>query len=279
MIHLLDAIHPAFTAETAPEGGPLDYISATRLKTWQECPLKWYFRYVERLPVETSPALLVGKVIHSVLRAWNLARWRGEDASLTRMAEVLEASWFEQCAADALRWESPDHEAKEKAKAWNVLEHYLAHSPIPQGERPEAVEVTVERDLIAHGLPPLIGVIDLVRSGGRIVDFKSTARTPDPVMVAHTNEVQLGCYALLYREATGRTEGGFEIHSMVKTKEPKVVVTALEPMRPDQIRNLVRLMESYVRGVAEEEFLPSPGMHCQWCDYFAQCRKWKGGQA
>lgn len=265
------------TPSQSAQNDPLQYISASRLKAWQECSLKWYFRYIEQIPTTTSPALLVGKVVHTVLQFWSLSRWRGEDASVNRMQLVFESSWAQTCEEDDMAWDSPDHEEKEKIKAWSILEFYFRNTPIPENEKPEAVEVRVERDLDAHGLPPLVGIIDLVRSGGRIVDFKSTASTPNPSMVRHTNEIQLGCYALLYREATGHNEGGFEIHSMVKTKQPKLVVTPMEPMQPDQIRKLVRVMESYVRGVQAKDFLPSPGMHCQWCDYFRQCRAWKGG--
>jgi len=255
---------------------PLEYISASRLKLFHNCRLQWFFRYIEQIPSTPSPALLVGKVVHSVLQAWNIARWRSEDTSPERMELVFEASWVHGCEEEGMVWNSAEEEAKEKGGAMNTLRTYFAHTPIPQDERPEAVEVRVERDLDAHGLPPLVGIIDLVRAGGKIVDFKTSARTPDTYMATHQNEIQLTCYALLYREATGATESGFELHHLVKTKEPKLVVTPMSPMQPDQIRRLVRIMESYVAGVQAEDFVPSPGMHCAWCDYFSQCRKWKG---
>lgn len=269
---LLDLAQPAARKPTAND--PLQYLSASRLKTWGECRLKWYFRYIEQIPTKSSPALLVGKVVHAVLQAWNLARWRAEDSSVDQMQEVFQSCWSNGCEEADMNWDNPEHEGKEKAKGWSILEHYLRNSPIPSNEKPEAVEVRVDRDLDAHGLPPLVGFIDLVRNGGRIVDFKTAARTTSPLMVEHQNEIQLGCYALLYREATGQTEKGFEIHTLVKTKEPKVIVTPMSPMEPPQIRKLVRMMESYVQGVEAEDFVPSTGQHCSWCDYFGICRKW-----
>jgi len=65
-----------------------------------------------------------------------------------------------------------------------VLEKYFADTPIKPNEMPEAVEVPVEADLAKHGLPVLIGVLDLVRFGGRIADFKSAAKTPDNDMAS-----------------------------------------------------------------------------------------------
>jgi len=253
--------------------GVLSYLSATRLKTWQECRLKWYFRYVEEIPTVVNPALFIGQLTHQILQQWNLNRWRGLPADDTSLHPVFLELW-QQSQPKGLNWDGK--EAAHRDNTWNMLRHYLANAPMDVKEKPQAVEVMVERDLDAHGLPPLKGVIDLVRPGGVIVDFKTTARSPDPALIAHQHEVQLGCYALLYREATGQSETGFELHHLVKTKEPKLVVTALAPMDRGQISRLVRTMESYVNGVKAEDWIPSPGQHCAWCDYFAQCRAWKG---
>jgi len=268
---------PLSPAPTKVVKDPLEYLSASRLKSFHTCRLQWYFRYIEQIPSKASPALLVGKVVHAVLQTWNLARWRGEDTSLERMELVFDACWIHGCEEESMTWKSSEEEAKEKAGALSILRHYLTHTPVPHDEKPQAVEVRVERDLDAHGLPPLVGIIDLVRAGGKIVDFKTSARSPDAFMATHQNEIQLSCYALLYREATGQTESGFELHHLVKTKEPKLIVTPMSPMTPDQTRRLVRVMESYVRGIEAEDYVPSPGMHCSWCDYYAECRKWKGG--
>jgi len=259
-----------------PKSGPLDYLSASRLKTFQTCRLQFFFRYVERLPTATSPALFVGRIVHEVLRHWNLRRWRGEAVHFEALEPVFDEHWQDQ-PGDGIDWNGKEDEQREKA--WAMLTHYLAQTPIPVDEKPEAVEVMVERDFEAAGLPPLKGVIDLVRRGGRIVDFKTTARSPDPRQAAHLNEVQLSCYAVLYREATGHPESGLELHHLVKTKQPKLVVTPLSPMTPDQGRRLMALMESYVQGVEAEDYVPSPGLHCGYCDFFEPCRAWKGGAA
>jgi putative RecB family exonuclease len=258
-----------------PKSGPLNYLSASRLKTFQTCRLQFFFRYIEKLPTATSPALFVGQIVHKVLQQWNLRRWRGEPADVETLWPEFSEHWLQDQPDEGIDWNGKEDEQKEKA--WNMLEHYLEQTPIPLAEKPEAVEVVVERDFEAAGLPPLKGVIDLVRQGGRIVDFKTTARTPDVKQVGHLNEVQLSCYAVLYREATGHPESGLELHQLVKTKQPKLVVTPLSPMSPQQGRRLMAMMESYVAGIEAEDYVPSPGLHCGYCDFFDQCRAWKGG--
>src|SRR5205807_336915 len=135
-------------------------------------------------------------------------------------------------------------------------------------EMPEAVEVPMETDLSRYGLPTLVGILDLVRSGGRIVDFKTAGKTPKPEDAIHQNETQLSCYSVLYREATGKPEVGRELHHLVKLKKPKLVITSMDPMNETQRVRLFKMMESYVEGLAREDFVPSPGFHCCGCEFF-----------
>jgi putative RecB family exonuclease len=110
------------------------------------------------------------------------------------------------------------------------------------------------------------------------VDFKTMGKTPDEAMALHQNGVQLDCYSVLYREATGKREAGRELHHLVKTKVPKLIITVAEPMREPERHRLFRLLEHYVAGLEREDFVPSPGMQCTGCEFFDECRKWDGGR-
>ena len=122
----------------------------------------------------------------------------------------------------------------------------------------------------------MIGIIDLVRPGGKIIDFKTAARAPSSRMAALQHGTQLACYALLYREATGETESGLELHHLIKTKVPKIIIAKLGPMKPAQESHLFFLIDDYLEGIANERWVPSPGQHCAWCDYANRCRSASG---
>jgi hypothetical protein len=173
---------------------------------------------------------------------------------------------------DPTRFEEDEPETAAKAAALGLVSMYLRETPVPPDERPEAVEVLVEKDLAEHGLPVLVGVLDLVRAGGRIVDFKTTGKTPNPGMALHSNAVQLTAYALLYREATDRQETALELHHLVKTKTPKLVVVESGPASEAQSTRLYRMVESYVRGLQAGDFVPAPRIQCAGCEFFQECR-------
>jgi putative RecB family exonuclease len=213
-----------------------------------------------------------------VLQAWSKARWRKEPLNLGKLKGAFEAGWQEQQAKEGpVAWEG--EEEKQRIGAWSLVELYLGQTPIPANERPEAVEVSVEADLVRHGLPILRGILDLVRAGGRIVDFKTSAQTPNPESVVHLHETQTSAYAVLYRESTGHRESGIELHHLVKTKIPKLVITPVGPMSEQQQARLFRSMESYVEGVGRRDFVPSPGLHCVACEFITECRAWTGKDA
>ena len=248
-------------------------ISASRLGCWLQCRLKFFFRYVERIAKPNTPALHIGSVAHLVLQQWNLARWRREPFQTERFKAFFESQWTELQKEAKIDWQG--EEEAERTSSWGALEHYFRETPIKADERPEGVEVYVETDLTRHGLNTLVGVLDLVRAGGRIVDFKNSGKTPDAEQVLHQHEIQLTCYGLLYRDATGRTESGFELHHLVRTKTPKFVLSAMGPVSEGQQTRLFRQIESYLHGVEREDYVPSPSFGCAGCEFYRECRVWR----
>jgi putative RecB family exonuclease len=249
-------------------------VSASRLTLFHQCRLKFFFRYVQAIQKPKDISLFVGGVVHLVLQTWNKCRWRKVQIELKGLKSRFEEHWQKHQEEEPVKWVDEDQELT-KQNTWSLLDTYFKSTPIQESERVEAVEVPVEADLTKYGLPTLIGVLDLVREGGRIVDFKTTGQTPNPERAVHLNETQLCCYGVLYREATSRRESGFELHHLVKLKTPKLVVTALDPMTERQRARLFRIMESYMEGVQREDWVPNPNpMSCACCEFYSECRHW-----
>jgi putative RecB family exonuclease len=246
-------------------------VSASRLTLFLQCRLKFFYRYVLKLKKPKTPSLHVGSTVHSVLKAWNKARWLQQPLSLKEVHQTFLNTWADTTEGP-VRWEDGEEEA-DKTTGWKLCDTYLRESHVPANVKPDAVEVTIEADLQQHGLPRLIGILDLVQQR-RIIDYKTSATTPNPEKVAHTTEIQTSAYAILYRHNTGNKEAGIQLHHLVKLKNPKVVITRLPAMSSQQQLRLFRQMEAYLDGLARQHFIPSPGMHCASCEFFNECRQW-----
>lgn len=261
----------------APALDVLSKVSASRLNCFHTCRLKFYFRYVLGLVKPATGALHVGKAVHWALQQWSKARWFGRPLDAEGLKQGFDLHWESSQESERVVWDS-DEEPKQREKAWGLVDMYLRETPIPVEEKPEAVEVSVEADL-PDGLPKLVGVIDLVRPNGKVVDFKTSATTPLIAQAIHRNETQLTAYGILHREATGEDASGFELHHLVKTKAPKLVVTHVGALTDQREQKFLRQVESYVDGVEREDFIPSPGLQCASCEYFHECTKWNGGRS
>ena len=245
-------------------------VSPSRLSLFLQCRLKFFFRYVAQIEKSKTAALHVGSSVHAVLKAWNRARWYEKPLTLKQLHDEFSKAWSQ--AEEPVQWE-PGEEDDEKKTGWRLVETYMRESKIPPTMKPDAVEVPVEADLSEHGLPKLIGILDLVQNR-TVIDFKTSSTTPNAERVAHTNEVQISSYAVLYRHNTGNRENGLELHHLVKTKNPKLVITPLPPMSDQQQSRLFTLIEGYVDGLDRRDFIPSPGLQCVSCEFFNECKAW-----
>jgi len=138
-------------------------VSASRLSLYLSCRLKFFFRYVLRLQKPKSPALHVGSSVHAVLKAWNKARWRDQPLTLKELHDEFTKAWAD--TEEPVQWEDDD-EAEQQSTAWKLIEIYTRQAN--PTVKPEAVEVPIEAELNEHGLPKLIGILDLVQ-GCRII--------------------------------------------------------------------------------------------------------------
>jgi putative RecB family exonuclease len=253
-------------------GRALDYISASRLSCWQQCRRKHYFRYVANIPSEPSPAMHLGKVVHATLQQWNMWRWDKKSWTMDELHAHFFHQWEKEQIAHHVPWTSDKEHDTLRDKAWELVTAYLNAAIIDEGEDIAGVEVRLEAEI--EGLPTIIGIVDLVREGGRIVDFKTAARSPSEDSIAHVHGTQLGIYALLYRHCTGAKELGIELHHLVKTKVPKVCISKSETVSDREINNLMELMHRYVDAVKAEDYTASPSFMCSGCEYLPQCKQW-----
>jgi len=95
-------------------------VSASRLNTWLQCRLKFYFRYIQQIPKPKTPSLHVGSVVHLVLQAWNMSRWKKQPFQIEQFKNVFNLGWADQ--PTKINWD--DAEPAEKTTAWAVLEMY-----------------------------------------------------------------------------------------------------------------------------------------------------------
>ena len=179
-----------------------DYLSYSAVRTFQSCPLKYRFRYIDGLEEDRVAASLVfGSAIHAAVEFYFTEQLSGAtQPELDTLLEVYQASWNER-ADGTLEYgasETSDslHELADRMLR-TFLNSELAH--------PEGAIIGIEEEFrgeLIPGLPNLLGYIDLLlETDDAIVirDFKTSRSLWNPAQ-ADEQADQLLLYADLVRQ-------------------------------------------------------------------------------
>ena len=144
--------------------GPLSYenppyMSPSSISTFQQCPLKYKFSRLDKLPSESTEAQVLGSFVHEVLEElFKEDRVDRTEATARRLARDL---WTDKWAAEFydLKEKSPENEFR--WKAWWCIENYFGMED-PTSFDASGIESKMQGDL--DGVP-LLGIIDRIVTG------------------------------------------------------------------------------------------------------------------
>ena len=264
-------------------GAVWDYLSPSRLSLWMRCPLAFKFRYIDGIRTPPSENLFLGKQVHDGLEFFYRHRQAGVRLSREEVSGHITRHWSTTADQEQMEFRKPDASDKLKAKCQLLVACYLDEFA-GTDEKVIGVESAMEATLVDPatgdrlGLP-MVGVSDLLLEtddGPVLVDFKTAARGGEPIEQQH--EIQLTCYASMFRELTGDLEGGLEVRSLVKTKTPRIEVHRYERRSHRHMARLFAVIREYLRAIELGEFNYRPGFNCMFCDVRQPCIEWDAGR-
>jgi putative RecB family exonuclease len=263
-------------------------LSYSSFRTYLECPLRWKFLYVDRIPETPRGYFTFGRVVHSVLEALvrplvvpgarragetesqrTLDDWhpRGKGApglpwmSREEMLALYDQSW----SSDG--YTGPEEEARYRALGRELLGKYYARL---ERERPQPISVEEHLEARWDGIPihGYIDRIDRTPGGGlEIVDYK-TSRELSAGDAKDSD--QLSIYQVLVESNYSEPVEGLTLYHL----------RSLTPIRVPP-RDRASLTGLYDRlgvvsdGIRAEAYEPTPGRHCSRCDFRAICPEFR----
>ncbi len=239
-------------------------LSFSRVDTYESCPLRYRFGYVDELPSVPGPNLSWGSSIHAALEAW----WDQklpEPPPVEVLLDALYAQWDDEGFAGMER----DEKVRWYRHAQDVLRRH--HARFATSYEPAVVtEQWFEIDLGDE--ITVVGSIDHVArtpSGGiGIVDWKTNRKAKTRAHVA--DSLQLAIYALAARELWGHEPEWVALDFVV----PGVRVTV---DRSDiDVEAAVGRIKTVAAKIRAEAFEPSPSALCNWCDWRSECPAFQG---
>jgi putative RecB family exonuclease len=251
-------------------------LSPSRAADFKSCPLLYRFRSIDHLPQLPSRVATRGTLVHAVLE--ELFDLPAADRTLAAARNLLPGAWQRVLAQapESATLFAGDTDGNELAEwldsASGLLANYFALED-PTRLEPEAREQLVE--IVIEGLR-LRGYVDRldVTPGGdiRVVDYK-TGATPREAFEAKAL-FQMKFYALVLWRTRGVVPRQLRLIYLADTDTLTYSPDADELERFE--RTLRAIWAAIERATAAEDFRPSPGRLCDWCDYKGLCPAWGG---
>ena len=255
-----------------------DYLSYSAVRTFQGCPLKYRFRYIDGLPEDcVSSSLVFGSAIHSALEFFFSQQLAGEEETgLDELLAVYQQSWRDRSEQE-VRFAKTETADSLHQLADRILKAFLASDLTKQDGKIIGIEEELRGELSPE-LPDLLGRVDLLLETDDAVvvqDFK-TSRSAWNEYQAEDQSEQLLLYADLVRKLIPGKKLRLQFAVITKAKSPKVQLleAAFDENRLDRTK---RVFESVWSAIQSGIFYPAPSpMQCPGCGYRRQCDAWRG---
>jgi len=256
-----------------------DYISWSAISTYQQCPLRYFFRYIEGLEEKfTSASLALGGAIHSAAEFHFTELMIGNEApGQDTLLSVFWDEWNSRSEAAAIQFGKAEDLDSIAKTADRVIEAFRASDFARPEGRIIGIEEELRHDLIP-GLPDILGRIDLIVETDeslKIVDLM-TARSRWTTDQAERSGEQLLLYVALARDLAPRKPIQLEFAVVTKAANPTVECfpVAFSQVRIDRTK---KVMERVWASIEAGNFFPAPSpMSCPSCPFRNECDAWQG---
>ncbi len=243
------------------------HLSASSITTYEQCPLRFRFSRIDKIPEPTTEAMILGTFVHEILE--ELYKLNPEDRVLPEARRIARELWENKFidetanvrikSVNDFRW-----------NAWWCVENVFAM------EHPPDVKIRGIEDQFSASINdvPLVGFIDrwTEEEDGSltVTDYKS-GKVSKP-QYEGDKVFQIILYVEMLERLNGIEVDNAEI-MYVKFKERK----RYEPT-PERRKVVLKLIDQTWDGVAKGcktgIFNTKTGPLCNWCAYKPICPAW-----
>ncbi|MCH8891175.1 MAG: PD-(D/E)XK nuclease family protein [Myxococcales bacterium] len=244
--------------------------SHSRLSTFEDCPKRFEYRYVLKIPTETEGIeAFVGKRVHEILERLYQAAQRGQVPSLEKVLYRYHRLFEEGYDAERVRIvreETPVEFYRQSGERC-LTAYYRRHYPF-DGDETLGIEQRVTFALDEKREYRFQGIIDrLVRARDgaiEIHDYKTSRRASTQKQV--DADRQLALYQIGLAEQFSDAPFRLVWHYLQQDRQLTSTRT------PEQLNTLREDTMSVVdRITSESDFKPRRSALCDWCEYNDRC--------
>jgi len=242
------------------------HISISQIGTIKMCPMRWKYRYIDKIISPPGIALVAGKAFDE---AYNLNYGQKINSKTDLPVEQVQQKFSDELTKGAQEMES-DEDIKSVPGLKDTVVNGIAtfHQEIAPTVQPEAVQVELRVPLDDEF--ELLGFVD-VETKTEIIDNKTAGKYQEGKY-----RTQLQGYIYMRYKLTGESKSA-ALHYLVKTKTPKCVVEPVTSITPYQFITEETNAINYIKKLHKDPdlaFKNQDGWHCspKWCGFYHLCQ-------
>ena len=246
-------------------------LSPSRASDYQQCPLLYRFRAIDKLPEPKTIAQVKGTLVHACLE--DLHGWPREERTYPAAVKRLKPNWAQMCEKEPeLKALAPDEyeflvECRSLLRGYFEMENH-------QGFDAHACEMFVDT-VLPNGVPVrgFIDRVDVAPTGEiRVVDYK-TGKKPLPQYSAQA-QFQMRFYALVWWRLNGVIPHQLRL-MYLKVTDSLFLTPSKEELEYFE-RDLADLWAKIEADVAAQHFRTKTSKLCNWCPHQNLCPEFGG---
>ena len=246
---------------------PRNQFSFSRLKTFEQCPLRYRYRYLKGLPEGfRSVESFVGTVVHEVLEWLYATRRDSADPTPAHSRDELATRWDERWTGDVAVVRAGRDVDVYRREAEEMLLRYVTGAF--RRDRSSTVALEQRFTVPLRGRFRFTGIADRVgrTPKGRlfVVDYKTSRSLGNSGDYSEGLQAPLYAVCALRHHRSDDALSGYHYLRHEETRWRRIDRDGCDPL-------LARAAALVERADAATEFPARPGPLCAWCGYNAIC--------
>lgn len=248
--------------------------SHSKLCTFEQCPLKYKFRYIDKIKPEIEKTIEahLGSSVHDTLEwVYNYVKENPENApNLDEIINHYIDSWQKELTKDIIIVKKQYTQKDYFNKGIQFLADYFQkYYPFKDGtiECEKEITINLDENTQIKGFIDRL-VHDIENNRYEIHDYKTAGTLPSQEKM--DQDRQLALYSIAIKEIYGQDKEVLLIWHYLAYNH-KIISKRTQ----EQLENLKKETKQLIENIQNtKNFIPSKSILCEWCEYKSICPEW-----